>query len=170
MMEAETASAVLPAFPENFCILALGGNIGDTDALFRRAVQMLGQGGFRVEKLSSFHRTDPEGCEAGAGTFLNAALSGYWEDSPLALLDLCQSIEAANGRPLLHPHWHSRTLDIDLILFGREKMKTPRLTLPHPLAGRRSFVLLPLREICPAAAEYLKRIADEEDRLGKSFL
>ncbi len=156
-----TVEPDIPAFPEKFCILALGGNIGDTERLFHRAVEMLEEGGFRPEKLSSFYRTAPEGCEPGAEDFLNAALSGYWEDSPLALLDLCQSIEEANGRPRKHPHWHSRTLDIDLILFGGEKMNTPRLVLPHPLAGRRDFVLHPVREICPEAAEYLERIADE---------
>lgn len=147
-------------FPDDFCILGFGGNIGDTEEVFLRAIRMLEKKGFRIEKVSSFFETEAEGCEPEAKPFLNAAVSGFWGKTPLELLKVCQEIEQANGRPKEHPHWVSRTLDIDLILFGNIVMKTDELTLPHPRAGERDFVLLPVKEISPIAEEFLRKNSD----------
>lgn len=143
--------------PATLCVIALGGNLGDSDAFFRRAVDALQSGGFRVREVSSFLRTEPEGMAPGTPAFLNGAVSGVWDGTPAALLRLCQKIEAENGRPADHEHYVSRTLDLDIILFGRRSIREPGLTIPHPLARQRAFVMMPLREIEPEMADWLER-------------
>ena len=130
-------------------ILSVGGNLGDVETTFSQAVSALEQGGFQVKRVSSPYRNPAVGCEAGAPDFVNWAVVGEWPGEPLALLDLAQAIEVALGRPADHPHWHSRTLDIDLIECNGVVCATPRLTLPHPRWRERDFVLVPLREVVP---------------------
>ncbi|MGN0872754.1 MAG: 2-amino-4-hydroxy-6-hydroxymethyldihydropteridine diphosphokinase, partial [Victivallales bacterium] len=91
------------------------------------------------------------GCEPGAPAFYNAVVRGRWAGSPEALLKLCLKLEAEAGRPADHPHWHSRILDLDLILFGDRILATEFLTVPHPRAHERLFVMVPLAEIAPEA-------------------
>ena len=144
---------------DTLCIIALGGNLGDVPAAFRRATESLSRAGFRIRRFSSLLRTAPVGCEPGAPEFMNAAVSGFWNGTPSGLLRLCQRIEADNGRPNDHAHHVSRTLDLDIILFGRETVALPGLTIPHPEAARRDFVMIPVREIEPELAEWLERRA-----------
>lgn len=146
-----------PAAEMPLCVIALGGNLGDTEGHFLRAVESLRSGGFRVRKVSSFIRTEPEGMAPGTPAFLNGAISGFWDGTAKELLRLCQTIEAENGRPADHAHYVSRTLDLDIVLFGRQNIREPDLTVPHPLAVRRAFVMTPLREIEPEMAEWLER-------------
>lgn len=131
--------------------LALGANLGEKEKTFQKAVSALEKGGLENIKISPFYETEPAGCEEGAPPFLNGVLSGEWEGTGEELLSLCQKQEAEAGRPADHPHWHSRTLDIDIILFGQETISTPILTVPHPLAHKRSFVLEPLAALAPEA-------------------
>ena len=141
--------------PATLCVIALGGNIGDVPETFRRACEALSNAGFRIRRFSSLLRTAPVGCEPGAPEFTNAALSGFWDGTASDLLRVCQRIEADNGRPNDHAHHVSRTLDIDIILFGRETISLPNLKVPHPEAIRRDFVMVPLREIEPDLADLL---------------
>ena len=140
---------------ETLCVIALGGNLGDVPAAFRRAHEALSDAGFRIRRFSSPLRTAPVGCEPGAPEFFNAALSGFWDGTALDLLKVCQRIEADNGRPNDHAHHVSRTLDLDIITFGREIIALPDLTVPHPEAARRDFVMVPVREIEPELADWL---------------
>jgi len=139
----------------HYCILSLGGNIGDTSSIFTAAVKSLESEGFLVEKMSPLFQSSPVGCEAEARDFLNAALSGYWTKSPQELLELCQTIEEQNERPKHHAAGQSRTLDIDIILFGDMRISTANLTIPHPRAAERDFVMVPVAEIDSAAARLL---------------
>ena len=141
--------------PATLCVIALGGNIGDVPETFRRACEALSNAGFRIRRFSSLLRTAPVGCEPGAPEFTNAALSGFWDGTASDLLRVCQRIEADNGRPNDHAHHVSRTLDLDIILFGRETISLPNLKVPHPEAIRRDFVMVPLREIEPDLADLL---------------
>ena len=141
--------------PATLCVIALGGNIGDVPETFRRACEALSNAGFRIRRFSSLLRTAPVGCEPGAPEFTNAALSGFWDGTASDLLRVCQRIEADNGRPNDHAHHVSRTLDLDIILFGRETISLPNLKVPHPEALRRDFVMVPLREIEPDLADLL---------------
>ena len=69
-------------------------------------------------------------------------------DSP-ALLAHLRAIERNFGRPEHHEHWGPRVLDLDLLIFGRERRADPHLTLPHPGIEERNFVLYPLADIAP---------------------
>ena len=145
---------------DTLCVIALGGNLGDVPAALRRAIEALSRAGFRIRRFSSLYRTAPVGCESGAPEFTNAALSGFWNGTPSELLRLCQSIETDNGRPNVHAHHVSRTLDLDIVLFGRETVALPGLTIPHPEAAQRDFVMIPVREIEPELADWLAQRPD----------
>ncbi len=67
--------------------------------------------------------------------------------SPEKILEKIQAIEKKFGRTR-NIHWGDRTLDIDIIFFGSEKISTKNLTVPHPLWKQRDFVVTPLRQIC----------------------
>ena len=148
--------------PETLCVIALGGNLGDVPATFRRACEALSDAGFRIRRFSSLLRTAPVGCEPGAPEFTNAALSGFWDGTALDLLRICQTIEADNGRPNNHAHHVSRTLDLDIVSFGRETVDLPDLKVPHPEAVRRDFVMSPVREIEQELADWLLEQANNE--------
>ena len=86
----------------------------------------------------------------GTPDFLDQAFTGSWEGTAEELLRLCRRIETEAGRPVCHSSRESRILDCDIILFGDEVIDTPELSVPHPRARRRRFVLAPLSEIAPA--------------------
>ena len=88
-------------------------------------------------------------CVPGTPDFADQALTGVWSGTSEELLALCQKLERAAGRPKKHSSRESRTLDCDIILFGDAVSDAPELTLPHPRAKRRRFVLEPLAEIAP---------------------
>lgn len=130
--------------------LSLGSNLGDKKKYLENALGLLQENGFHLLKVSSIYETEPVGCEEGAGNFYNIAAEGIWqEQDAFQLLALCKKIETISGRPPDHPHWVSRNVDIDIIFFGEESIRTPVLTIPHPLAGQRKFVMAPLAEIAP---------------------
>ena len=133
----------------NPVLLSFGGNSDGTIQRFERALHRLSLAGFRVKAVSEPLINPAVGCEPGAADFTNLSVLGEWDGSPLDLLKLAQSIEVEEGRPADHPHWHSRTLDIDIILMGFRKIQLPGLTVPHPLASQREFVMKPSREILP---------------------
>ncbi len=147
---------------ETLCVIALGGNLGDVPEAFRRASEALSNAGFRIRRFSSLLRTDPLGCEPGAPEFTNAALSGFWDGTASGLLRVCQKIEADNGRPNDHAHHVSRTLDLDIILFGQETIDLPNIKIPHPEAAKRDFVMIPVQEIEPDLADWLLEQAKED--------
>lgn len=125
-------------------ILSLGGNLGDVEATFRIAEASLAAGGVRIKRISPSYRNPAVGCEESAPDFLNIAILCEWDGTPEALLDLTQAIEVQCGRPADHPHWHSRTLDIDIIECNGVHCNTPRITLPHPRWKERDFVTIPI--------------------------
>ena len=160
--------------------LALGSNKGDSEAIFRTAMKELAANGFQMEKCSPLYQTEPVDCDEGVPPFINAVISGVWHDTPEALLDLCQSLERRAGRPEKHSSRQSRELDLDIILFGSQVIRTERLIVPHPRAFQRAFVLVPLNDIAPdaffadggkSAAELLKSLPDRSGiELFKPFL
>ena len=131
--------------------LAFGTSRGDREAFCRFALDELKKGNFLIRKVSPLYETDPVDCEEGVPPFLNGVLQGVWNGSAEELLTLCQSIERRAGRPEKHSSRQSRELDLDIILFGREIIRTARLTVPHPRAFQRAFVLVPMNEIAPEA-------------------
>ncbi|MBR4665429.1 MAG: 2-amino-4-hydroxy-6-hydroxymethyldihydropteridine diphosphokinase, partial [Lentisphaeria bacterium] len=117
----------------------------------RLALDELKKGNFIIQQVSPLYETDPVDCEDGVPPFLNGVLQGVWNGSAEELLNLCQSIERRAGRPEKHSSRQSRELDLDIILFGQEIIRTERLTVPHPRAFQRAFVLAPMNDIAPDA-------------------
>ncbi len=129
--------------------LGLGSNVGDRAAHLRAAIEMLGERGVEVEAVSSGYETEPVGEVLDQPDFLNAAIRIRTELEPEALLDVCKQVEVERGRQLDAPRHSPRPLDVDLLLLGDLELSTDRLTLPHPEATTRRFVLAPLLELDP---------------------
>ncbi len=129
--------------------LMLGGNIGNSAEIFQQACQRLTKGGLRDIRMSGIFRSTAVDCVPDTPDFSDAALSGEWDDSPEKLLALCQQTEREAGRPAEHSSRESRTLDVDIILFGDRVLRSPELTIPHPRAAVREFVLEPLCQLAP---------------------
>jgi 2-amino-4-hydroxy-6-hydroxymethyldihydropteridine diphosphokinase len=104
-------------------------------------------------KASSVYLTKPLYVE-NQSDFYNMAISGLWTGSPFELLDFAHEVEAAFGRDrTLEIRNGPRSLDVDIILFGNLCIDSPELTVPHPKITERAFVLHPLLEILPEAAD-----------------
>jgi 2-amino-4-hydroxy-6-hydroxymethyldihydropteridine diphosphokinase len=131
-------------------LLALGGNVGDVRTTFDRAVAMLCDGReVRLLARSSDYRTPPWGV-TDQPAFVNCGLRVDTSLTPRALLTHVQTVETALGRNRgKERRWGPRTIDIDLIAYDDVRCEEPDLTLPHPRALERAFVLVPLAEIAP---------------------
>jgi len=129
-------------------VIALGSNLGDRKATLDGAVDALKQI-ITVTKVSRYIETDPVGGPEQPD-YLNAVLIGESDLEPTDLLLKMQAIELAAGRERLE-RWGARTLDLDLIAAGDLVMDTGLLTLPHPRAHERRFVLDPWLEVDPQA-------------------
>ncbi len=129
--------------------LGLGSNVGDRESHLRRAIDDLREHGIEVEAVSSLYETEPVGEILDQPDFLNAAIRIRTTLEPEELLDLSKAIEAEHGRAFGGPRHGPRPIDIDLLLLGETEMSTERLTLPHPEATSRRFVLVPLLELDP---------------------
>jgi 2-amino-4-hydroxy-6-hydroxymethyldihydropteridine diphosphokinase len=141
-------------------VIAMGGNLGDRlenlqgglDALFDTP-------GLTFIAVSPVFETVPVGGPPQPA-YLNAILIARTALPARAVLDRCHSVEAAFGRTRTQV-WGPRTLDLDLIIYGDEVSDDPELTLPHPRAHERAFVLAPWHAADPQA--YLPgrgRVAD----------
>ncbi|NWH08585.1 MAG: 2-amino-4-hydroxy-6-hydroxymethyldihydropteridine diphosphokinase [Alphaproteobacteria bacterium] len=132
-------------------IIALGANlpseVGAPAQTLRSALNRLA-GRVNVRAVSRFYAT-PAFPPSDQPPFVNAAALIETALSPHALLDLCLDTEAAFGRER-RVSWGPRTLDLDLIDYGGLVLREERLTLPHPSASSRDFVLVPIRDIAPA--------------------
>ncbi len=138
-------------------VIALGANLGDPLATLTAAVAALGGvPDLRVTAVSPLVETDPVGGPAGQPAYLNAVVLGAYAGAPETLLSHLHAIEHGHGRSR-EIHWGPRTLDLDLIQFGvpgtpgERRSDTPALTLPHPRAAARAFVLRPWADVDPAA-------------------
>ena len=132
-------------------IIALGSNLGDSRRQVASAIQRLQALSREPLLQSSFWQTTPVDCPPGSPPFVNAAvgLVPLPGESPESLLAKLQALEREFGRPPKRFVNEPRPLDLDLISFGRERRATPELSLPHPRAHQRRFVLEPLSEIVP---------------------
>jgi len=107
--------------------------------------------------VSSIHQTAPVDAPVGSPPFLNLVLVGFTALSPAPLLAALLAIETRLGRRRRGIRNEPRIIDIDLILHGATRMRTPSLTLPHPRAHERAFVMAPLREIAADLASGVLR-------------
>lgn len=126
--------------------LSLGSNIGDRRQNLIQAVQILaGQPGISVKRVSSLYETDPVGYEAQS-CFLNLVVFIETDLTPDDLLVFCKHVENKMHRVETFRNG-PRIIDLDLLLYGRIRLDTPRLTLPHPRMFDRAFVMIPLLEV-----------------------
>ena len=132
-------------------VIALGSNQGDRQDILQGAVDaIVGLPGVRVTAVSPVYETVPVGGPAQPD-YLNAVVLADAARPARELLDRLHEIEAAFDRVRLL-RWGPRTLDIDIIVFGSERSDDPELTLPHPRAHERAFVLAPWHDVDPDAA------------------
>jgi 2-amino-4-hydroxy-6-hydroxymethyldihydropteridine diphosphokinase len=130
-------------------ILSLGANIGKIHETFRFALSGLRRAGLCEIRISPLYETEAVGCAKDTPDFINAAVSGIWGESLALLHSKCKEIEIKCGRPLKHPRWDSRTLDIDIVFFGQKVFSNKNITVPHKEALNRLFVLGPVSDIEP---------------------
>ena len=149
--------------------VALGANLGNPQEALQAALEDLRQtAGVGVTAVSSFYRTAP--VESSGPDYVNAVAEVATTLAASELLHVLQRIENAHGR--VRPVGvvnAPRTLDLDLLLFGKDTVATPELTVPHPRMHMRAFVLVPLLEIAPdavipglgVARDYVAATADQ---------
>lgn len=137
-------------------VLALGANLADPAQTLRAAIAALSRlPGLQVRAVSPQFATAPVGGPAQPD-YLNAVVLASTSRSPQELLQACQAVESDHARER-SVRWGPRTLDIDLIAFGAPGspeevvLAGPELTLPHPRAHERAFVLAPWAALDPAA-------------------
>ena len=129
-------------------VIAIGSNIGDTKANLDLALKLLREA-TDVKQVSSYYSTKPVGY-TDQPDFLNAVCIIESELPAMALLAMLQGIEKVMGRERTIK-WGPRTIDLDIIQYGDLISKAEELTLPHPRAHERKFVLEPWHEIEPDA-------------------
>ena len=140
--------------------LALGANIGDPEAQLEDAIRRLdAHPEVRLTKRSTIIITAPWG-KTDQNDFHNMAIEVETSLKPMALLLVCLEIEEQMGRQRKEV-WGPRTIDIDMIAYDRYEIKSSRLTLPHPYAHVRDFVLDPMREIAPDVVEWIMEVASK---------
>lgn len=142
--------------------IALGSNLGDSAATLAEAVEAL-RAHVDVVAVSRDHVTSPVGGPEQPD-YVNAVVTGTTRLTPWALLEALHEIEADHGRTR-EVRWGPRTLDLDIVTYGttggpdEARLDTEALTLPHPRAHERAFVLVPWLDADPAA---VLRVGDDE--------
>lgn len=128
--------------------VAFGANLGDPAAVFRFACARIDElPRTRLVARSSLYRTAPIGV-GEQPDYLNAVIAIETRLAPLTLLEALLAIEIEGGRT--RPFMQApRTLDLDLLLYGDQRIDEPELSVPHPRMHQRAFVLAPLAEIAP---------------------
>jgi len=127
--------------------LALGSNLGDREEHLRSGLRGLAGRGVDVTKTASLYSTEPREF-LDQPWFLNTAIEADTALGPDDLLAMCLAVERDNLR-VRDRAKGSRTLDIDVIFYGKEIIRRTGLSIPHPSFSLRRFVLGPLAEIAP---------------------
>lgn len=128
--------------------LGLGSNLGNGRENLDQALNLIREQVGEVRVVSAYIESEPWGFES-QHRFTNAVCAVDTNLKPMELLDYTQAIECQMGRTHKHAPGESykdRIIDIDILTYGDVRMKTSRLTLPHPLIEQRDFVRLPLQE------------------------
>jgi 2-amino-4-hydroxy-6-hydroxymethyldihydropteridine diphosphokinase len=137
--------------PNALVIIALGANVGTPSRTLLLAMERIQEFSDRPLAKSSLWCTSPVDCPPGSPEFVNAvvALVPRSNETPESLFAKLQTLEKEFGRRQKEVINEPRPLDLDLIAFGDSVRETAELTVPHPRAARRRFVLQPLSELAP---------------------
>ncbi|MGD1991042.1 MAG: 2-amino-4-hydroxy-6-hydroxymethyldihydropteridine diphosphokinase [Chromatiales bacterium] len=150
--------------------IGLGSNLDNPrDQVLDALRELALEEGIQLLAQSSLYLSEPMGPQ-DQPEFINAVAVIETTLEPLVLLEVLQAIEKKHARKR-ERHWGPRTLDLDLLLYGEERISHPDLTVPHPGIPERSFVLLPLREVAPGLAiEGLGNVDELLQKLGNPVL
>lgn len=147
LLPLETVSVVMER-SRHLVYLSIGSNLGDKESNLNKAIALLNEDELsRVTGQSSFIVTEPVG-GVKQDDFLNAALELKTLRTAAELLELIGQIEEKLKR-VRTIHWGPRTIDLDILFYDRDIIKTPELTIPHTEMQNRGFVLKPMCEIAP---------------------
>jgi len=129
-------------------IIGLGSNLGDPESTIRIAIDAIdGLSESRVLATSSFYLSTPQGPQ-DQPSFVNAVILAESQLEPFDLLGNLQSLESRLGRVKTR-HWGERQIDLDILFYSGPDINTAQLTIPHPRALDRDFVVLPALEVVP---------------------
>jgi 2-amino-4-hydroxy-6-hydroxymethyldihydropteridine diphosphokinase len=129
-------------------MIGFGGNRGNSDRICREGLARLeGYSRIHILKVSSLYRTEPVGV-VEQDWFINGVVECETSFEPRELLDVLHRIEDELGR-VREIRWGPRTLDLDILAYGRRVISMPDISIPHPRLHERRFVLVPLAEISP---------------------
>jgi 2-amino-4-hydroxy-6-hydroxymethyldihydropteridine diphosphokinase len=133
-------------------VISIGSNLGNRLETLQGAIDALEDTpGMRVKAVSPVYETEPWGVPAGSQeTYFNAVVIVKTTLPPASLLERAQAIEEAFAR-VRDAHWGPRTLDVDIVSYQGVVSADPALTLPHPRAHERAFVLVPWHDVEPGA-------------------
>lgn len=141
-------------------VIALGSNLGArNDTLSAAVADFVDPPEVRLLAISPIVQTKAVGGPPNQPDFLNMVIAVETSLSPHQLLELCHAVEQKHHR-VRDIHWGPRTLDVDIITYGELASSDPDLTLPHPRAAERAFVLYPWSLIDPAAELNGERVSD----------
>jgi 2-amino-4-hydroxy-6-hydroxymethyldihydropteridine diphosphokinase len=136
--------------------LGLGSNLGRRDRNLSAARRRLREKGVRILRHSRATETEPWGV-VDQPRFLNQVVEVEWHASPGQLLRAAKAVEREGGRKSTR-RWGPRVIDVDILLFGSERISEPDLQIPHPRIAERPFVLEGLKELGVA------------DQVGRAFV
>jgi 2-amino-4-hydroxy-6-hydroxymethyldihydropteridine diphosphokinase len=133
-------------------VISLGSNLGNRLETLQGAIDALEDTpGVRIKAVSPVYETEPWGVEPGSQpSYFNAVVMLRTTLPPSSLLERAHAIEEALGR-VRDEHWGPRTLDVDIVSYAEIVSDDPQLTLPHPRAHERAFVLAPWHDMDPDA-------------------
>lgn len=145
------------------CYLLFGSNQGDKEALLEQACLLINNRCGMLVERSSAYCSEPWGFEAEEW-FLNELLVVETELDPDAMMDELMDIEKALGRirPSGSEGYHSRTVDLDILYYGNQRIHTQKVIAPHPRLHLRRFALIPLCEVIPDFLHPVFHMSQEE--------
>ena len=156
--------------------IGVGSNLGNRRAYYQKALDLMADlPRTSIRGCSSLYETEPIG--VAKNWYVNGVVELETALSPQQLLSRLQKIESALGRKRTKK-WAARTIDLDILFFGRQIVDEERLQIPHPEMHRRRFVLVPLSELAPqfvhprlgsTVAELLAGLADDKQVLRLSL-
>ncbi len=143
--------------------LSLGSDLGDKLFNLSKAVQLISDKIGPIDCISNIYQTPPLGFDSDT-SFLNLCISVKTNLTPEEILEITQSIEQLIGRKekSAHKKYSSRIIDIDIILFGNNTVKTKELEIPHSQYRKRKFVLFPLSDIAENITDPISGLTIEQ--------
>jgi 2-amino-4-hydroxy-6-hydroxymethyldihydropteridine diphosphokinase len=127
--------------------LSIGSNIGDRESHLRAAIEQLASEELRILRVSPIYETEPQEV-TDQRWFLNVVVEAETSLFPMRLLTRVRRVERALGRVRTVPKG-PRTIDIDILMYESNVVRTPKLVIPHPRMAVRRFVLAPLADLNP---------------------